>query len=69
MATISIGHHPIAISVNPSTNIAYVANRDDNTVSVIDAKSNRVIDTTKVGTSPTAISINAFTNICLCNQP
>jgi YVTN family beta-propeller protein len=30
----------MAVSVNPSTNIAYVANRDDNTVSVIDGKTN-----------------------------
>ena len=32
----------ISVSVNPSTNTAYVANRKDNTVSVIDGKTNRL---------------------------
>ena len=49
--------------INPSTNIAYVANNVDNTVSVIDGKTNRVIATITVGKSPYAVSVNPSTNI------
>ena len=58
-----IGDGPIAVSVNPSTNIVYVANYDNNTVSVIDGKTNRVIANVTVGTSPNAVSVNPLTNI------
>ena len=40
---------PFSISINPSTNKAYVVNYGDNTVSVIDSKTNRVIDAISVG--------------------
>ena len=43
-ANVTVGNSPYGVSVNPSTNIAYVANYDDNTVSVIDGKTNRVTD-------------------------
>jgi YVTN family beta-propeller protein len=58
-----IGDRPSAVAVNPSTNIAYVANRDSNTVSVIDGKTNRVIIDVHVGSRPSAISLNPSTNI------
>ena len=44
IATITVGTSPSAVSVNPSTDVAYVANRGDNTVSVIECKTNNVID-------------------------
>ena len=46
-----------------STNIVYVANYDDDTVSVIDGKTNSVTSNIKVGTSPSAVSVNPSTNI------
>ena len=49
-------HH--RISVNPSTNIVYVTNMGDNTVSVIDGKTNSVITNIKVGNSPNGVSVN-----------
>ena len=40
--TASVLRNRTAVSVNPSTDVAYVANRGDNTVSVIDGKTNNV---------------------------
>ena len=54
---------PWAVSVNPSTNVAYVANADGDTVSVIDGKTNTIIDNITVGTIPVALSVNPLTNI------
>ena len=49
--------------MNPSTNVAYVANYDRDTVSVIDGKTNAVIGNIKVGKGPSAVSVNPSTNI------
>jgi DNA-binding beta-propeller fold protein YncE len=40
---ITVGKGPSAISVNDITNTIYVANQEDNTVSVIDGKNNTKI--------------------------
>jgi YVTN family beta-propeller protein len=42
-ANITVGQNPSAVSVNPSTNTVYVANSADNTVSVINGKTNTVM--------------------------
>jgi len=62
-ATIKVGTTPYAVSVNPSTNTAYVANFYENSVSVIDGKTNHITATIKVGTHPSAVSANPSTNI------
>jgi YVTN family beta-propeller protein len=49
--------------MHESTNIVYVTNKDDNTVSVIDGKTNNVITDIKVGRDPSAVSVNPSTNI------
>jgi YVTN family beta-propeller protein len=59
----TVVRYPFGISVNPSTNIAYVANADSNTVSVIDGKTNTVISNITVGRSPHSVSVNPSTNI------
>ena len=43
--------------------MVYVANYYDNTISVIDGKTNRVTITIPVDTHPSAISVNPLTNI------
>jgi YVTN family beta-propeller protein len=63
VATIAVGKFPNEISVNPSTNIAYVANEFSSTVSVIDGKTNTVTATFKVRGSAGAISVNPSTNM------
>ncbi len=45
MTTISVGANPLWVAVNEQTNRVYVANNNDDTVSVIDGRSNKVIDT------------------------
>jgi len=60
---IPIGRGPFAISVNPSTNTIFVANRADDTVSVINGTSNsRIGDYIPVGSTPSAIAVNPNTN-------
>jgi DNA-binding beta-propeller fold protein YncE len=43
VSTINVGINPYDVSVNPNTNKAYVANWDDNTVSVIDGRTNKAM--------------------------
>jgi YVTN family beta-propeller protein len=52
VATPGVGASPIAIAVNPVTNMVYVANFDGNTVSVIDGTTNTVVATPGVGGGP-----------------
>ena len=43
--------------------MVYVTNHDDNTVSVIDGKTNSVTTTIQLGWGPSGISVNPSTNI------
>jgi YVTN family beta-propeller protein len=63
-ATISVGRLPYGIAVNSSTNTIYVANFDDNTISVIDGVTNFVKTTVDVGTGsgPLGVAVNPTTN-------
>src|SRR5260370_23622305 len=68
-ATVAVGQSPSAMAVNPVTNKIYVANRSDNTVTVIDGASNTVSATVPVGTSPVAVAVSPTTNkIYVVNQ-
>jgi YVTN family beta-propeller protein len=60
--TIIVGNKPYTVSVNPYTHIAYVANHNNSTATVIDANLNSVIDNIVVGRIPSSISINPITN-------
>jgi YVTN family beta-propeller protein len=64
---IPVGKSPRVVSVNPSTNMVYVANNDENTVSVIDGKTNNIITAFPVafpvGKGPSGVSVNPSTNI------
>ena len=63
LETITVGSFPIGISINPITNIVYVANNHSDTVSVIDGKTNLIKDEIKVGDAPTGISLKPKTNM------
>ena len=54
---------PWDLGLNPSANIIYVANSNSNTTSVIDAKTNSVVATPKVGGTPVSIAYNPTTNM------
>jgi YVTN family beta-propeller protein len=74
-ANIKIGTGAYDLSVNPLTNIVYVTNSGDDTVSVIDGISasryisvidgntNTVTANIKVGSSPSDVSVNPSTNM------
>ncbi|MGA9218329.1 MAG: YncE family protein, partial [Nitrososphaeraceae archaeon] len=58
------GNAPETIGVNPHTNMMYVANYLDNTVSVIDGENNTKIgNDIPVGEGPTGIGVNSNTNM------
>jgi YVTN family beta-propeller protein len=61
-SNVPVGGDPTGISINPNTNLVYVANYLDDVVSVIDCKSNKVIENITVGTSPLGIAVNPITN-------
>lgn len=54
---------PSSIVVNPDTNTIYVANRNSDTVVVIDAAANNVTDIVSVGYGPLDIALNPNTNM------
>src|SRR5437762_11028890 len=62
IATIPVGLGPLAVGVNATTNRIYVANNNDNTVSVIDGLTNAVVATIPVESFPLSVAVNAVTN-------
>ena len=62
-ATIPVGIMPTDVKVNPITNMIYVTNYADNTVSVINGTNNTVINTIPVGHTPYGIGVNKKTNM------
>ena len=59
---ITVGQGPMAVAINPNTNILYVANSLSNTVSVIDGKTNNILTTITGIKSPQGIAVNPKTN-------
>jgi YVTN family beta-propeller protein len=62
-ADISVDGSPTGIAINPKTNLTYVANRDFNTVSVIDVKTKTIVRYIQVDDSPSALAVNPLTNM------
>ncbi len=62
IATIGVGANPQGVAVNPNTNRIYVANHDNNNVSVIDGNTNSVITTIGVDVGPQGVAVNPTTN-------
>jgi YVTN family beta-propeller protein len=61
-STFATGKIPCAIAVKPSANTLYVANFQDNTVSIVDRKNRTPIATVAVGKGPKAIAYDAKLN-------
>ncbi len=57
-----IGSGPFALDINPQTNIAIVANRNSNSVSIINLADNTIKKTITVGSAPVSVAINPVTN-------
>jgi YVTN family beta-propeller protein len=63
VTSIAVGNSPSGVAVNPAGTRAYVANKDDGTVSVIDVSSNTVLPapegTIAVGADPWGVAVSA----------
>jgi DNA-binding beta-propeller fold protein YncE len=57
--TVTVGASPQGLAVNPGNDTVYVANRDDNTVSVIDTLHCNAHDSSGCGQTPATISVGA----------
>jgi len=66
---INVGKNPSVdnisegIAVNPNTNMVYVTNHKDNTTSVIDGSTDKVVKTIPVGHYPIGVAVNPKTNM------
>jgi YVTN family beta-propeller protein len=62
ISTISVGSGPTDVAVNPTTNMIYVINYNDNTISAINGTTNSVVSTIPVGSKPVFAAVNPVTN-------
>ncbi len=62
VSSFEVGNSPRGIAVNTETNLIYVTNMADNSVSVIDGSTNQIINNIPVGKGPLGIGIDSFTN-------
>jgi len=70
MNLIQVGKTPVGIAVDPNTNRIYVSNSHNNTVSVIDGATNRVIgDPIPVGEGPRGIAVDPNTHLVYVTNP
>jgi YVTN family beta-propeller protein len=60
---ILLGRTPSEISVNPQTNMIYVSTPDNNAISIIDGKTNKVVDDITLDLPASDISVNPQTNM------
>ena len=63
LATVDVGNEPLSVAVNIGTNIVYVVNHEDNSVSVIDGSTNQLVINVAVSESPFQVKVNRNTNI------
>ena len=56
--SIPVGGGPSGVDVNSRTNKIYVANVNNNTISVIDGTKNTVTDTIVVGRGPSGVDVS-----------
>lgn len=59
---VSVGHAPSGVLLNKASQQLYVANRDDDTLSVIDLKTRQVIATLTTGDAPYGLVLNPAKN-------
>jgi len=70
-AVIPVGHDPLGVLWNPTSNKVYAANYWDGTVSVIDGATNQVLATVAVGEYPWTLCWNSANNkvYATCRDP
>jgi YVTN family beta-propeller protein len=57
-----VGSGPFAVELNQDSTLAVVANRNSNSVSIVNVADNTIKNTIPVGTYPTSVAINPMTN-------
>ena len=62
MSSVTVGANPWAIGINPNTNMVYVTNNGNDTVSVVDGSTNTVFSNVTVGAYPSGLAVNPETN-------
>ena len=60
--TIHVGESPDAVAIDPGTDRVVVANLDDASVSVLDARRGIVLRTVSVGAQPLAVAVDGQTS-------
>ena len=55
--TVTVGVSPSSVAVDPRTHHVFVTNWGDNTVSMLDAASGRVVRVAAVGHTPSAVAV------------
>jgi YVTN family beta-propeller protein len=60
---VPVGHGPSYAAVNPNTNMVYASNFFSNSTSVIDAKTNKVVETIRLKSTAAGVAVNPNTNI------
>lgn len=63
IATIPVQNNPNGIGINPNTNMIYVSNYGNNTVSVINGETNTVVNTISGIQFPFGVAVNPTTNM------
>ena len=58
VAEVAVGGDPESVAINPNNTVAYVANAEDGTVSVVDLASRTVSGTIPVGAEPMAVTLS-----------
>ncbi|MBI3485460.1 beta-propeller fold lactonase family protein [Candidatus Daviesbacteria bacterium] len=62
MTYVTVGNSPLGVAVNPNNHHIYVANRDDNTISVINGLTNTVVNTLTTGNVPRGLVVDIPNN-------
>lgn len=59
---IPVASSPIAIAINPQTNLIYAVNDEYRSLFVINGATNKVVATISVGVTPAGVAVNSVTN-------
>ncbi len=63
--SIDVGTHPHGVAVNPGSRLAFVANYDDDSVSVVNVDTNTVVRKIDVGKQPQSVAVDAASGLLL----
>ncbi len=64
-----VTYGPSKIAINPITNRVFILDSILNTVTIIDGKTDRIVDIVKVGSHPHDIAVNSISNIIYVTDP